>query len=593
MSNYCKEMLRIKDTLTGIVKAINSVINVDVTIIDSDFNRLAATGDYLGDVGCKVDASSVFSYALNLGRAFIIENPREHEACVMCNNKRHCREFAQVCCPIEVGTEIVGVIGLIAFDMDKRNAILSNRENLLVFLNRMAELIAVKVVEESQRQTLEMQSRELEILLDSMENAVFSLDEHFVVRHANVIARELLSLEIGKNADHLKDYMQKTDIDLLFKSKHSLNGHMQIHSGHKITRLLFHSQPVICVDEVCEIVLTCTNVQTLLHTFRDVVGYGSIIGFDDIIGRNKALLSTIDFSRKAASSVSTVLIQGESGTGKELFARSMHFESKRTNEPFIAVNCAAIPDNLLESELFGYEEGAFTGALKGGKIGKFEMADKGTIFLDEIGDMPLHLQAKLLRVLQEGAVERVGGRGPVQIDVRIISATNKDLEKLVVEGAFREDLFYRLNVIPIRIPSLRERKDDLELLVDIFLRRSSEMLGKTMIRVSKDVLRAFESYNWPGNVRELQNTVEFAVNMCETGVVGLDDLPVRFREVFDDPHTDNSQMLTIKELEKQAITDALNHFGRDKEGVNLTVKALGLSRATLYRKIKAYNIDAE
>jgi len=591
VSKYCEEMLRIKETLTGIVKAINSVINVDVTIIDNEFNRLAATGEYLGDVGCKVDASSVFSYALNLGRAFIIENPREHEACVMCNHKENCREFAQVCCPIEVGTEIVGVIGLIAFDLEKKEAILSNRENLFNFLKRMAELIAVKVIEESQKQTLEMQSRELEILLDSMENAVFSLDENFIVRHANATARNLLNLECSKSAEHLKEYMQSEDVEALFFSKTPRNGQMQLEKKGKGIRLLFHSQPVICEDRICEIVMTCTNVQTLLHTFKDVVGYGSVIGFDDIIGTNPDLLKTIDFARRASSSVSTVLIQGESGTGKELFARAMHFESKRSNEPFIAVNCAAIPDNLLESELFGYEEGAFTGALKGGKIGKFEMADKGTIFLDEIGDMALHLQAKLLRVLQEGTVERIGSRGPVPINVRVVSASNKDLEKLVEEGAFRKDLFYRLNVIPIRIPPLRDRKDDLETLVDIFLRKSGEMLEKTMIRVEEEVLEAFRVYDWPGNVRELQNTVEFSVNMNESGIISMADLPVRFRAAPPKNDCMNRDILSIKDLEKKAIQDALCYFGKDKDGLEAAVKALGLSRATLYRKIKAYNID--
>jgi len=591
VSKYLREMQRIKDTLSGIVKAINSVINVDVTIIDSDFNRLAATGEYLGDVGCKVDASSVFSYALNLGQAFIIENPREHEACVQCNHKANCKEYAQVCCPIEVGNEIVGVIGLIAFDVDKRNAILSNRENLLDFLERMAELIAVKVVEDSQRHTLVMQSRELEILLDAMENAVFSLDDQFIVRHANVRAKSLLGLEDGKTAEHLKNYLGSDDLDQLFTSKEPLSGQMYIQEGLKSTRLLYQSQPVICVDEICEIVLTCTNVQSLLHTFKDVVGYGSVIGFKDIIGENAEFKNTIDFARRASASVSTVLIQGESGTGKELFARSMHFESKRKNEPFITVNCAAIPDNLLESELFGYEEGAFTGALKGGKIGKFEMADNGTIFLDEIGDMPLHLQAKLLRVLQENSVERIGGRGPVPIDVRIVAATNKNLDQLVSEGAFREDLFYRLNVIPIKIPSLRERKDDLEYLVDIFLKKSSDMLEKTMVRVSKDVIKAFYNYEWPGNVRELQNTVEFAVNMSETGVVELDDLPQRFKEQGSSLLSKSNSIVSIKELEKRAIADALKHFGSDKKGINDTIQALGLSRATLYRKIKSYEID--
>ncbi len=589
MAKYQKEMQRIKETLDGIVRAINSVIKVDVTIIDSDFNRLAATGQYHGDIGSKVDENSVFSYALSRGQAFIIENPREHEACKKCNHQESCREFAEVCCPIEVGTEIVGVIGLIAFDQQKREEILSNRENLMLFLRRMAELIAVKVTEESQREILEMQSRELEILLDKMENAVFSLAPDLTVRHANENARDLLDLEIGKTAQHLRDYMGASDYDALFKNKSSVNGQMQIQNDKKRARLLFHAQPVVCGKAICEVVITCTNVQTLLHTFNDVVGYGRIISFNDIIGNNDGLKASIQLAKRASESISTVLIQGESGTGKELFARSIHFQGKRGGEPFIAVNCAAIPDNLLESELFGYEEGAFTGALKGGKIGKFEMANKGTVFLDEIGDMPLHLQAKLLRVLQENTVERIGGQAPIPIDVRIIAATNKDLESLVSEGAFREDLYYRLNVIPLHIPPLRERKDDLEMLVDIFLRKSGEMLQKTMIRVSDDVLSAFDQYKWPGNVRELQNTVEFAVNMCESGVVEMQNLPLRFKEKTESEDCTN-QDLNIKSLEKRAIQKALNKYGTNKAGIEKCIKALGLSRATLYRKIKSYDI---
>ncbi len=591
MPKYQKEMQRIRETLDGIVKAINSVIKVDVTIIDSAFNRLAATGEYHEDVGCKVDENSVFSYALNLGQAFIIENPRKHEACSKCKHMSDCKEYAQVCCPIEVKGEIAGVIGLIAFNAQKREELLHNRENLMLFLRRMAELIAVKVLEESQKETLEMQSRELEILLDKMENAVFSLAPDFTVRHANSKARNLLNLEIGKPVSHLAEYMKDEDIADLFRTREATSGQMQIRDRKRSTRLLFSAQPVVCGETLCEVVITCTNVQTLLHTFHDVLGYGTMIGFDDIIGNNLALKETIALAKRASKSISTVLVHGESGTGKELFARSMHFEGRRAEEPFIAVNCAAIPDNLLESELFGYEEGSFTGALKGGKIGKFEMANKGTIFLDEIGDMPLHLQAKLLRVLQESAVERIGGHAPVPVDVRIIAATNRNLEAMVEEGAFREDLYYRLNVIPIRIPPLRERKDDLSLLVSIFLRKSGEMLQKTMVRVDDSVLNAFESYGWPGNVRELQNTVEFAVNMNETGVISMADLPVRFRERVAVSDCEGKEIKSIKALEKFEIEKALKKFGTDKAGIDKSIEALGLSRATLYRKIKTYEIE--
>ncbi|NJA51622.1 sigma 54-interacting transcriptional regulator, partial [Clostridioides difficile] len=253
------------------------------------------------------------------------------------------------------------------------------------------------------------------------------------------------------------------------------------------------------------------------------------IKLENIIGESVAIRNSKKEALIASKSTSTVLITGESGTGKELFARAIHNHSNRVDNPFIAVNCAAIPDNLLESELFGYEEGAFTGAKKGGKLGMFEVAHKGSIFLDEIGDMSLHLQSKLLRVLQEKELNKIGSKSNVSIDVRIIAATNKDLEKMVQNGTFREDLYYRLNVIPIKLPSLRERKEDIPLIIKHMVKEYSKKLDKNVIDIDSRVVDAMMEYKWPGNIRELQNIIEYSVNMSSSSIITMNVIPQKIK----------------------------------------------------------------
>lgn len=227
-------------------------------------------------------------------------------------------------------------------------------------------------------------------------------------------------------------------------------------------------------------------------------------------------------AKLAASSVSTVLLNGESGTGKELFAQAIHNASSRRRGPFIAINCGALPRDLIESELFGYDEGAFTGARKGGQLGKFEFANGGTIFLDEIGDMPLETQVKLLRVLQERQITRLGGHKAIPVDIRVIAATNRNLEQLVEQGNFRSDLFYRLNVMSITIPPLRERAEDTVLLTQNMLRKISKKLNKKIVRISTGFFQSIRNYSWPGNVRQLENVLERCINLVDDGVLRLD-----------------------------------------------------------------------
>ena len=312
--------------------------------------------------------------------------------------------------------------------------------------------------------------------------------------------------------------------------------------------------------------------------------------FPDIIGESLAMRGLLGLIKKVAPSDSTVLILGESGTGKELVATSIFQNSDRHNKPFIKLNCAAIPEELLESELFGHEKGAFTGATKF-KPGKFDMANQGTIFLDEIGDMPLNLQSKILRVLQEKEFYRVGGSSTIKVDVRFIASTNQNLEKMVQEGQFREDLYYRLNVFTLHLPPLRERKEDIPLLVDYFLQNLSKQVD-----ISSVALQMIMAYGWPGNIRELKNVIESASVIAENGFIEPAQLPAKITGVFN--NSDNNRVSLpaanlplderLKEIEKSMIIEALRKTG----GVQVrATELLGINQRSLWHRIKKHGID--
>ncbi|OPJ65939.1 sigma 54-interacting transcriptional regulator [Clostridium chromiireducens] len=309
---------------------------------------------------------------------------------------------------------------------------------------------------------------------------------------------------------------------------------------------------------------------------------------ENIIGESDTILLAKAIVQKAAHTSSNVLILGESGTGKEIFAHAIHSESNRHEGPFVKVNCAAIPSDLLESELFGYEAGAFTGAKKEGKIGKFEIANEGTIFLDEIGDMPLHMQVKLLRVIQEREVEKVGGVATKKINIRIIAATNRNLERLVSEGKFREDLYYRLNVVTIEIPPLRERGNDIILISNHLIKKLSVDLDKRVKGISKEAEQYLKTYEWKGNVRELENILERAINiMGDSEVINVDDLP---KEITGKKASIIPKRLhdIIEESEKNAIILALRASNGNK---TKAAKILDIGRTSLYEKIEKYKIQ--
>ena len=310
-----------------------------------------------------------------------------------------------------------------------------------------------------------------------------------------------------------------------------------------------------------------------------------------VIGKNPAVQNVFRVALKAAQVTSTALIRGESGTGKEVLAHYIHENGPRSGSPFLTVNCAAIPEQLIESELFGYEEGAFTGARKGGRPGLFETADGGTVFLDEVGDMSLPLQAKLLRTLQSKEIKRVGGNRTITVDVRVLAATNKDLEDMIERGLFRRDLFYRLNVIPLTLPPLRQRREDLPLLVSAILGKIRASAGRPLECIAPDAMRILMAHDYPGNIRELENILEQAAVLAEKPVITAEDLPPGIGGCAA-PLVTNSAGAgppwpRIKDRELEALREALERFSTRTEAA----RALGISRATLYRKMAKYGVQ--
>lgn len=584
----------IQDTLTDITKAITSVINVDATIADSDLNRITATGIYISKLGKKLSSKCVFSKSLELGKSFIIDNPRENMNCSFCDNKANCVEYAQVCCPIIVNGFSAGVIGLMAFNEEQKKLIVENEINLLDFLEKMADLISAKLVEYENTQKISNLANELNTSINSINIGIITTDINGNIIRSNKTSQKLFEINFNKQPTNICELFNEANLS---NTSIVRNIRFNYKKDNKKLRGFYSIHPIKTNDETTGYIFTINELDQMIDVFGSLAGTSQGITFDHIIGESNEIKRVIESAKLFSKGSSTVLIQGESGTGKELFARAIHNNGIRQKYPFIAINCSALPENLIESELFGYEGGAFTGAKKGGNPGKFELAGKGTIFLDEIGDMPLHLQSKLLRVIQEKSFMRVGGSKSINMEARIISATNKNLEKMVEDNEFREDLYFRLNVVPIHIPPLRMRRDDILVLSKYFLNTYCKQFNKQIIDIDDSLKNYLISYNWPGNVRELENTIEYIVNVTSNSIATINNLPNRVKKnntILEDSNnnliSNKTIIKTIDQLEKEEITKALNLYGRDNIGIEKTTLALGLSRATLYRKIKKYNI---
>ncbi len=445
---------------------------------------------------------------------------------------------------------------------------------------------------------------ELDAILNSVQEAIEVTDNNGIIKYVNPAFSIITGIpedqRIGRNI-----FTESPDGALAecLRNKKRIFGQRTKVGGTNV-EVLSNASPIIVenkpegavvvfnhLTDVMKIMDELKKSTTIIENLYDRLGQitGSKYSFDTIIGNNEELRKVIGVSKKAAASNSTVLLLGESGTGKELFAHAIHQASPRKDKPFIKVNCAAIPESLLESEFFGYEKGAFTGAVKS-KLGKFELANGGSIFLDEIGDMNLYLQAKLLRVLQEMEFEKIGGTHTVKVDVRVIAATNRDLKELIKKGEFREDLYYRLNVVELTIPPLRKRKDDLPFLINHLIVKFNRQLGKKVKGIAKNAENILTAYDWPGNIRELENVIERAMVTADEDIISHKHLLQSIEQLSDFSQAQVSEIVPFDEMERILLKKALERYGNSVEGKKLAAKALNISLATLYNKLKRYNL---
>ncbi|MBK5241254.1 sigma 54-interacting transcriptional regulator [Clostridium sp.] len=434
---------------------------------------------------------------------------------------------------------------------------------------------------------IKMCKKRLETTFDSISSGILTCDLFGNITTMNKQVAKML----GYDAREMKS-MKMPNLILSFHEiidRLKLTGNFtdeDIYVNTPVNKLQFTltAYPIYDIDmNIEEITLVFYELKKSRKLAGRILSGQAIYTFDKIIGKNEKFKKLIEYSKKIADSKSTILITGESGTGKEVFAQSIHNHSNRSEEAFIAVNCGAIPRTLIESELFGYEGGAFTGAKKGGNVGKFELADGGTIFLDEIGEMPSDMQNKLLRVIEEGVVNRIGSTKQINIDVRIMAASNKDLQHEVEIGNFRKDLFYRLNVLPLHLPSLRERRDDIAELVNYYMRKTSKKLNKRSVDISEEYMNYLKNYDWPGNIRELENVIERIVN-SEVIQMNL------YNEVAENKEKSNDSYIgiTLEQMEKHHITEVIKEVNGN---MTLAAKILDVARSSLYRKVEKYNID--
>lgn len=447
-------------------------------------------------------------------------------------------------------------------------------------------------------------------ILDKYQEAIIAIDREGRIFYVNDAYSKILGVPkyrvLGKNMNTIEPGAALLQVcesgePILGRALHikSLNRHVTVNihpirSGSDLVAVVSIFRDV---TETKQLSQALNKAQGLADYFREQLQNNGDLSNLSMIGRNPGFLKAIAQAKIAAKTDVPVLITGENGVGKEVIAKSLHANSNRHNKPLICVNCAAIPENLLESELFGYEEGSFTGAKRGGKPGKFELADGGTIFLDEVGDMSTIMQSKILRVLQEKEIEKIGRTQNVPVDVRIIAATNRPLEQMIKQGTFRNDLYYRLNVVSIRIPPLRERGEDIGLLAYHFLQQFNIKYNKN-IALSSEVLYFLYSYEWPGNVRELQNCIEYATIMCPSEEVLLENLSPHMIEadpcVVEKVQTQLTKVGSLRDevylTEKDAVGRALQACKNNKSAA---MKMLGISRRTFYRKLKEFGFHSD
>lgn len=586
------DLFSIQSSAQEVAEAISAVLNVDVTIVDAGLNRVAATGEYKNLIGQKIPKNCSFESIAKKKKPEFIDNPNISQKCIGCSLRGSCAEMATIGYPIISNGELLGVIGLIAFNMEQKMTLQKDYDSLIIFLNKLGDLLAGNLKYTKTITELTIQTEETKMIINGLGNGIICTDNQGKIKFVNSKAEDYLKID-GNSLVNESIFAIIPDLSTDLSKQVSVEVKLTVDNKRK--SFIIKTIPVMIQEKNVSNIIEIHKTSNMIRNAYKLIEGQNNITFEHIIGDSPKIMEVKEVSEKVAMSKSSVLLRGESGTGKELFARAIHNSSNRKNCPFVAINCASIPDNLLESELFGYEGGAFTGAKAEGQMGKFELANGGTLFLDEIGDLPIHLQPKILRVLQDEAFMRVGGKELIPIDFRLIAATNRDLEKMISEGGFREDLYYRLNVIPIRIPPLRERIEDIDLLSQYLIEKYCIRLGRDLKYFSKEVEEAFNRYSWPGNVRELENVVEYLVNVVKGKEIKYENLPYNLKKQFIDSGDKINNNESLKDImdnyEKRVLESYLRTYGNTTEDKEKISSILGINLSTLYRKLNKYNLQ--
>ncbi|HHV0444073.1 TPA: sigma 54-interacting transcriptional regulator [Escherichia coli] len=580
-------LMQIQPTIQRFARMLASVLQLEVEIVDENLCRVAGTGAYGKFLGRQLSGNSrLLRHVLETKTEKVVTQSRFDPLCEGCDSKENCREKAFLGTPVILQERCVGVISLIAVTHEQQEHISDNLREFSDYVRHISTIFVSKLLED--QGPGDNISKIFATMIDNMDQGVLVVDADNRVQFVNQTALKTLGVVynniIGKPVRFRP---------LTFESNFT-HGHMQhIVSWDDKSELIIGQLHNIQGRQLFLMAFHQSHTSFSVANAPDEPHIEQLVGECRVMRQLKRLISRI------APSPSSVMVVGESGTGKEVVARAIHKLSGRRNKPFIAINCAAIPEQLLESELFGYVKGAFTGASANGKTGLIQAANTGTLFLDEIGDMPLMLQAKLLRAIEAREILPIGASSPIQVDIRIISATNQNLAQFIAEGKFREDLFYRLNVIPITLPPLRERQEDIELLVHYFLHLHTRRLGSVYPGIAPDVVEILRKHRWPGNLRELSNLMEYLVNVVPSGeVIDSTLLPPNLLNNGTTEQSDVTEVseahlslddaggTALEEMEKQMIREALSRHNSKKE----VADELGIGIATLYRKIKKYEL---
>lgn len=559
-------LMQIQPTIQRFARMLASVLQLEVEIVDENLCRVAGTGAYGKFLGRQLSGNSrLLRHVLETKTEKVVTQSRFDPLCEGCDSKENCREKAFLGTPVILQDRCVGVISLIAVTHEQQEHISDNLREFSDYVRHISTIFVSKLLED--QGPGDNISKIFATMIDNMDQGVLVVDADNRVQFVNQTA--LKTLGVVQNNIIGKPVRFRP---LTFESNFT-HGHMQhIVSWDDKSELIIGQLHNIQGRQLFLMAFHQSHTSFSVANAPDEPHIEQLVGECRVMRQLKRLISRI------APSPSSVMVVGESGTGKEVVARAIHKLSGRRNKPFIAINCAAIPEQLLESELFGYVKGAFTGASANGKTGLIQAANTGTLFLDEIGDMPLMLQAKLLRAIEAREILPIGASSPIQVDIRIISATNQNLAQFIAEGKFREDLFYRLNVIPITLPPLRERQEDIELLVHYFLHLHTRRLGSVYPGIAPDVVEILRKHRWPGNLRELSNLMEYLVNVVPSGeVIDSTLLPPNLLNNGTTEQSDVTEAseahlslddaggTALEEMEKQMIREALSRHNSKKE----------------------------